>query len=181
MKRLYLLRHAQAMPAQPGGTDIERPLTPQGTADAAALGREMGRRGFSPDTIFCSEARRTRETLEGLAQSFGASLPQPVFSRKIYETGCEGLLEMIQNAQDTAKALLLVGHNPAIYELAAILGRHAPGSAGGRLAQGYAPGTLTAFDIPAERWADIDPDEARLVTLMSPIDYNAPDRPTRWM
>ncbi len=181
MKRLYLLRHAQAMPIVPGGTDIERPLTPQGREDAAMLGKTMAQRGFTPGHILCSEARRTRETLEGLTQTFGAALPQPIFSRAIYEAGRGGLLDTLHNAPENAGSILLIGHNPAIYELAVLLGHHATGSAGGRLAQGYAPGTLTAFDIPAEHWGTLDPEEAQLLALTSPIDYNAPDRPTRWM
>lgn len=181
MKRLYLLRHAQTMPGSPGGGDIDRALTPQGREDAAALGRDMARRGFMPDTILCSEARRTRETLEELAQNFGAALPSPAFSRAIYEAGRGELLAMIQSAPEEAGAILLIGHNPAIYELAALLGHHAEGSAGGRLAQGYPPGTLTVFEIPAAHWADLDPGAVRLVLLAGPIDYNAPERPTRWM
>lgn len=176
MKRLYLLRHAQAMPIEPGGGDFDRPLTPQGRADAAALGREITRRGFVPDLILCSEARRTRETLEGLN-----AVAQTKITRALYDASCGRILAAIQDAEDSAGSLLLISHNPGVYELAAMLGRHAPGSAGGRLTQGYAPGTLTVFDIPAERWAEINPDEAQLIALISPIDYNAPDRPTRWM
>ncbi|MCD8496669.1 MAG: hypothetical protein LRZ85_00395 [Alphaproteobacteria bacterium] len=47
MKRLYLLRHAQALSSSPTG-DKGRPLSPQGLADAAALGQMMVRKEYRP-------------------------------------------------------------------------------------------------------------------------------------
>jgi len=51
MKRLYLLRHAQA---NHGGTsDKLRSLTTQGHSDAASMGAVMARQNYVPDYILC--------------------------------------------------------------------------------------------------------------------------------
>ena len=67
MSRLYLLRHAKAGWALPGMRDFDRPLDASGRADAETMGAAMRSRGYVPDLTLCSNARRAKETLEGLA------------------------------------------------------------------------------------------------------------------
>ncbi|MCC6597578.1 MAG: histidine phosphatase family protein [Alphaproteobacteria bacterium] len=181
MKRLYLLRHAQALPAEDGQKDIQRALSPQGHTDSEALGREIAKQGFIlPDLIICSETRRTRETLEGVLHGLKAA-PETTYSSALYDASCGEVFSLIQHMDDEVKTLMLIGHNPAIYELAAMLGTNTPGGPSLRLHQGYPPATLCALDVPAGLWANIDPEDTHLAALLSPIDYNAPERPTRWM
>ena len=77
-KRLFLLRHASTAPRS-SGSDIDRVLSPQGHADAAALGAFMSEKGYIPDAVLCSPAPRTRQTLEEVRKS--VDMPMPV-SRK---------------------------------------------------------------------------------------------------
>ena len=51
----------------PGMRDFDRPLDAVGHADAEAIGAAMRAAGYMPDMTLCSNARRARETLEGLA------------------------------------------------------------------------------------------------------------------
>ena len=65
MRELILLRHAHAEPATTGQSDLDRPLSPQGLAEAEAVARWLKEQGLVPDRGLCSPARRTRETLGG--------------------------------------------------------------------------------------------------------------------
>ncbi len=67
MNRLFLLRHAKAGWALPGMRDFDRALDASGIADAELMGAVMRVRDFVPDLTLCSNAKRARQTLEGLA------------------------------------------------------------------------------------------------------------------
>ena len=49
MKRLYLLRHAKAEPAEPGQDDHARALTVRGMHDAGAMARYLRKNGAKLD------------------------------------------------------------------------------------------------------------------------------------
>ncbi len=178
MKRLYILRHAKA--ASPENTqDFDRPLATQGQEDAAALGKLIAKQSYMPGTVLCSTAKRTRETLEALALPASTKIE---YLEKIYDAAASDLLEMIQSTDDSAQSILLVGHNPAIHELALRLASEDSGlSLLQRLLQGYSPATLSVLDVPCKCWNDIQLGENFLINLLAPLDYNSPDRPTRWM
>ena len=63
MRELILLRHAHAEPARTGGADLDRPLSPEGLAEAESAGRWLRDNKLVPDRVLCSPSRRTRETL----------------------------------------------------------------------------------------------------------------------
>lgn len=129
-RRLVLLRHAKAEPPT-GVADFDRPLTADGHADSAAAGAWLARSGYLPDLVICSPARRARQTWHGVALGMAESRPveqtaarAPVvrYEAGIYQGGASDLLSLLQtSAADEAATVLVVGHNPAISELSALL------------------------------------------------------------
>jgi phosphohistidine phosphatase len=115
-KRLFLLRHALAVPPMTGAQDIARNLSPKGLEDAAALGKIMVQKGYIPDYILCSTAVRTRQTLEKLMES----LPKaPIeYVSDLYNCGTRCYVETIDSLKNNPANVLLIGHNPCIYEYA---------------------------------------------------------------
>ncbi len=177
MKQLFMLRHAQALPPE-SGEDRERKLSPNGLEDSKALGQDMAKKGYRPDFILCSPSVRTKQTLEGV---MGAMEEAPMdYPDILYNASAGDLLHLVQQADDSAQALLLVAHNPGIYELAARLTGSGSNTLMARLSGGYKPGTLSVLSCPCEKWTDIAPGENELTDLLEPLDYNAPARPTRW-
>ena len=71
MRELILLRHAHAEPAATGQPDMDRPLSPEGLAEAEAAGRWLAEQALIPDRVLCSPSRRTRETLEAVLARIG--------------------------------------------------------------------------------------------------------------
>jgi phosphohistidine phosphatase len=165
MKTLFILRHAEAA-SERGEGDFARALTPRGIDAAAALGRVMTERGYAPDFVLCSPARRTMQTLENVIQSI--KRPAIEYDRKIYETGHAGLMSLIQNFNDIYDSAMIVGHNPAIHQLAANMALDDSGLFIQGLAAGYAPGTLTVLSCPRARWADVMFAENKITDLIVP-------------
>ncbi len=177
-KRLFLLRHAMAS-SDFSGTDKERPLTPQGKEDAKALGKFMLHRSYMPELILCSNALRTRQTLESLNHHVGI---ENIDLRDVLYSGSTGdYLYEVQQVKDAYNNILLIAHNPSISELVRLLAAQGQESIIARLSDGYAPATLSVIECACDKWADIQPAENSLADYAAPIDYNAPARPTRWM
>jgi phosphohistidine phosphatase len=116
-RTLVLLRHAKA--ANPEGVaDADRPLTPRGHADAAAAGAWLVNRGYLPDLVICSPARRTRETWHALALPTGAEVDYP---EQAYWAGARDLLDLVAAVDGAVGTVLLIGHNPAMSGLSSLL------------------------------------------------------------
>jgi len=151
---LVILRHAKA--ANPEGVlDIDRPLTPRGHADAAAAGAWLTRRGYQPDLVLCSPARRTRETWHGVALALKAG-PAVRYADSVYNAATESLLDLVRGVDDTISMVLLIGHNPGLSQLSALLDPDASDPGGLRTA-GIAVHTVEGH------WVECGPEGAPLV------------------
>lgn len=114
MNKLYLLRHAKAGWALPGMRDFDRPLDASGLADAETLGAAMREARHVPDLTVCSNARRARETLEGVATH--ADTGRVVFTDALYIEDAAGYLDIIRR-NGAQGSLLVIGHNPMMEDL----------------------------------------------------------------
>lgn len=161
MIRLYLLRHAQAAPAE--GRDFDRILTKQGRADMRRLADLVRLEGWLPDHVLCSGARRTRETLALILPEADA-----VFEDALYDAMPGALYERLKNVPDDFKSVLLVAHNPGIHSLALFLAKPAQDEPFRVLSHGYDPGTLTVLDCACENWSDLQPRDNDLVRVAAP-------------
>jgi phosphohistidine phosphatase len=119
-RTLLILRHAKAVRESSGG-DKARPLNDRGLANASAAGRWLLAEGLIPDRVLCSTATRTRQTWQQVAASLGEAggRVQVSFDERVYDAGAGSLLGLIRECPDSVQTLLVVGHNPAVQELAA--------------------------------------------------------------
>ena len=123
--RVYILRHADAQPKAPGGTDAQRALSPGGVAQAQRLARDFAdacRRGDAPFDVpprfvISSPAERARVTAVTVAAAFGLT---PHCDDDLSCDGpADGPVRVLQRWFDAAPApVLLVGHNPTCAVLA---------------------------------------------------------------
>ncbi|MGB0719793.1 MAG: SixA phosphatase family protein [Bdellovibrionales bacterium] len=183
MKTLLLLRHAQALNTEAGGTDKDRKLSPKGISDAQALGALMARQSLIPALVLCSGAVRTRQTWDGVSKGLGDLDADSIDYLDAFYNAAPGvLLSEIQNISSDIDTVLVIAHNPGIHALAAMLANddNAPQMLT-RLTASYMPATLSVLECDIASWAEIKPYENRLAALHETIDYNADQRPTRWM
>ncbi len=158
MRELILLRHAHADPALPGQSDMDRPLSAEGLAEAESAGRWLRDQGLVPDCVLCSPARRTRETLEAVLGIVGY-VDQRLDAR-IYEA-TSGTLAALADEHREVGRLLLVGHNPGLERLAALM--HSGQSSDYR---GMPPGGIAVLTLRDE--ATIEPASADLSAFWWP-------------
>lgn len=158
MRELILLRHAHAEPAAPGQSDADRPLSPEGLAEAESAGRWLRDKGLTPDRVLCSPSRRTRETLEAVLGAVG--YVDQRLEPSIYEATPGTLMELADAHREVAR-LLMVGHNPGFEQLAALL--HSGQSGDYR---GMPPAGIAVLELPAQ--AALEPGIARLSAFWWP-------------
>lgn len=171
MLRLLLLRHAKAQPAEPGIADRDRPLSSRGVAAAKAMGRFMRQAGLRPDLVLCSPARRARDTWALVTAELDAR-PRVLIEEAIYDFGADDrLLEAIRRQADASRAVLIVGHNPALEGLALRLAVGGDAALRARMARKYPTAALAVIDFEAESWRAID--SGRLTGFTRPQDLPA--------
>jgi len=162
MKRIYLLRHAEAQP--PGNApdrDIDRSLSDRGHRDAARVGRHAAVCGWEPDRILCSEAVRARQTAEALAAAW-ARAPPIEADPALYQAGAQGLLEYLRSLPETEACVLLVGHNPSVQEVAVHVAATGDAVAYARMRAKFPTAALAVLDLDIQRWSGLGPGCAEL-------------------
>ncbi len=185
-RKLVLLRHAKS--AWPDVPDHERPLAGRGIRTAPVMGRWLRDAGLVPDQVLCSTARRARETWQ-FAQAGLAATPPVSFEDRIYDATATELLALIREVPPATGTLLLIGHNPAIEDLALMLAA-APDAARPSTAR-PGSGTASSGDLermrakfptaaiavlqPAETWRALAQGRARLTAFVTPRDLPAQD------
>ena len=151
------------------------------------MGRWLRAASCVPNRVLCSTARRARETWQ-LAQPGLAAAPPVTFDQGIYEGTAAELLALVRRVSAETGTLLLMGHAPAIQDLAVMLVTAAPGAAA-RTAPGAAgpddlermrakfPTAAIAVLEPAGTWHDLAPEQAWLTAFVTPRDLAGRRRP----
>ncbi len=167
MKTLLLLRHAKSSRDNPLLADFDRPLAPRGERDAPRMGLALAARRWLPDHALVSPALRTRQTWALVA----AQLPAPPavrFAETLYGATAEKLLAEVRRTTDGVNTLIVVGHNPGLEELAAMLaGDGSDPVALALLREKFPTGAAARFRFDGG-WASLT--AARLVELLRPAD-----------
>ncbi|MDR0664665.1 MAG: histidine phosphatase family protein [Helicobacteraceae bacterium] len=117
MKTLVLMRHAKA---EKGKNDRERALTNEGREEAIAIAEKLAENGCKPDIVLVSDARRARETALIVADILGA-LDRVKTEESLYEGESREYIRAIDSIALRCESALIIGHNPAISDAAAIL------------------------------------------------------------
>lgn len=175
-RTLVLLRHAKS--AWPDVPDHERPLARRGQRDAPVMGGWLRAAGYLPDQVLCSTARRARETWQ-LAQTTLAGTASVSFDRGLYLASAGQVLDLIRRVPSAAGTLLVVGHDPALPDLALALAAAAlparAGAASGaarradydRMRVKFPTAAIAIFECTGT-WDQLTPGSARLASFVTP-------------
>jgi len=169
-KTLYVLRHATTQNHGASG-DKSRHLAPTGIKEADALGQFMVKNKYLPSVALCSSAIRTRETLETLNAHLNIT---DIRHLDILYSGSTGdYLYEIQQVHDDHDNILIVAHNPCIYELVILLAAQGDDAVLQKASLGYSPASLSVIECVCDKWEDIQPVINTLLNLVNPSDYNS--------
>jgi phosphohistidine phosphatase len=116
---LVLIRHAKS-DWSANAPDLQRPLNRRGQRQAPESGRWLAEHLQPIELAVVSPAQRARSTWDLVAAQL--SDPPPVtVDERAYTFDARGLLPIIRDIPDDLGIVALVGHNPAMEELASHL------------------------------------------------------------
>lgn len=118
-RTLIVVRHAKSDRDAPV-SDLERPLAPRGRRQAPETGRWIADHLEPPDLAVVSPAVRAQQTWELVSAELPAPTPTHV-DPAAYTFDGEVLLDVVRGFSADAGTVLLVGHSPAVDELAKAL------------------------------------------------------------
>lgn len=162
MKRLHIVRHGAAQSSYEAGSDFARRLTPRGIARMQAVSRWLQGQPdtVAPQRIVASAAPRAWETAAIYAETF--ALPDHALTkvRELYRGGPNDYLDiLIRSLPDDISCAMIVGHNPAVSGLLAVL----TGAMAGEYLMRKGDAACVAFDVPDDAsWQEIYASEGKL-------------------
>jgi phosphohistidine phosphatase len=147
---LFLLRHAIAVDQSfmTGGSDAERPLSPEGKKKMKSIARGMKALELSFDLIVSSPYVRARETAEIVAREFGLEHALEYSPRLEVGGDTAGLVAEIAARAKDLNDVLLVGHEP---QLSKLISHLLSGNSGLSITMKKAG--LCKLDVPRLRYA----------------------------
>jgi phosphohistidine phosphatase len=171
MKRLFLLRHAKAQPADGSTEDFDRTLLLSGMQDASAMARYLRKGDYKLDLILCSAAARTTQTAELVLQEMASEVE---YRDALYLAEAAKLVAAVRGAPATVTNLMLVGHNPGLENAATLLARE-PVRRKERarheaLEEKFPTSALAILDFDVGRWRDVQKGAGKLVDFVRPRD-----------
>lgn len=157
------MRHCKSDWEQDGLDDFDRPLSHRGLSDARRMGRFLRKAGLTPDALIASPSARTRRTARILASR--AELRSPIaWEQSLYGADADAYVALLIGLEESITMPLVVGHNPALEHLVALL---TGGSV--RLPTGAMLLLHTGTELnPLRRWSDLSPGSFTLAWLVTP-------------
>ena len=175
MKSLHLLRHAKSSWKDPGLNDHDRPLSKRGRQTAKMMAAYLRRAKIAPDLVICSTAVRAQQTLDPIAKA--KKPPRVILEREIYGGTQQALWEQLWNLPESAKSVLLIGHNPALRDLARELAQADLNKLLPSTDEKFPTGAMASFRFDGA-WKALEPHRAVLASLNVLCPYHGlPGRP----
>lgn len=164
MKQLFLIRHAKSSWADDSLSDRDRPLNARGQSQLAPLGVALAHQGVFAGEVHASIATRAQATLTGvLPRTFPET--RVTICTELYTFDYEKLLHWLQGAGDQ-DAIAIIGHNPALLELAQWLLKQSPAQ--------LPTGSFMHLRIPVDHWHQLEKakGKGKLETLLTPQQFS---------
>ncbi|WP_162793243.1 SixA phosphatase family protein [Streptomyces globosus] len=162
---IVIVRHGKAVPKHTAA-DPDRDLTARGRRDAGAAGRWLEQSGHRVDLAVSSTSLRTRRTWQMMLPHLSAP-PPAYYTEELYHADAGGLLAVLRRQAPELSGILLVGHNPAVHELAAALAGSGTKNLRNHLDQAFPTSSIAVLTV-SRPWDGIGPGTARLADLWTP-------------
>lgn len=164
-KTLILFRHAKSS-WEENVEDHDRPLADRGRKASPLMARWLVEEKLIPALTLVSTSRRTQETWTLLSSEIGKM--QKRDNADIYEAPAGRILDVIHGVEPSVDRLMVVGHNPGLEDLAALLMKDDGGEAGSRLTRKFPTAAIAVLALPIDDWTELAPGIASLEQFVSP-------------
>lgn len=167
MKTIHLLRHAKSSWSDPDLSDRDRPLNSRGKRAVLLMIEPLWKAGCRFENVYCSPAKRARHTIRRISKSLNGEGIFWTTDEELYTFEADRLLQWLQDRDESLDNVMLVGHNPAITELANLLGDQAIDNVP----------TCGYVQLQAEvaSWQKLKSGSARTVTFLYPKMFDIED------
>lgn len=163
MKDLFLIRHAKSSWTDDTLSDIDRPLNKRGRRQVRAMVRPLLELGALDGDIHVSHACRARQTIEGLLEQMPdhGLVARIHFEPELYTFRHKHLLKWLRQLEGNPDSLTIIGHNPALTDLAsALAGTETPD---------MVTAAVTHLKIPVDTWSQLRKGQAEPVRYLPPV------------
>jgi len=161
MKKLTLIRHAEAASANTNQTDFDRSLTERGQFQVDCMAKLLEKQGFNFDQMYCSGAQRAVSTAETIYDVLSPN-KLPIREKPLlYHVDLEHLYRFIETIDSAIEHAVLVSHNPGLSYLLSDLLREP--------IQGMDTCAVAQLQLNINDWIEVQTHCAQL------LSYNTPD------
>lgn len=165
---LLLMRHGKAEGGS-GQPDHARALAEKGEAQARLVGEYLAAQSVQVSRVLVSDALRTTQTWEAAASMMPGFDGEVSFHEEIYAGGAGELLALVHGIEARHSVILVIGHEPTISTLSALLADD--DSDPGAVAQariGMPTGGLAVLSGVAGSWDELQEESLTLHTIVRP-------------
>jgi len=115
-KQIILLRHGKSDWNSGESRDHARPLNDRGRRDVPKVAKWLGSLDINPAVILCSDAKRTRDTLDLILEDSGWDEKEIEIRilPELYLASSSTIRNYIQEVLSRHDSVLVVGHNPGM-------------------------------------------------------------------
>lgn len=113
MRSVVLIRHTKSDWTN-AVDDFDRPIREDRKEDARLIAREIARRGFRPDYIVSSPARRTLQTAKLICQEWDYKYADLIQDKTLYESTPYEIIQHLRGLDDKIQNAVVICHNPSI-------------------------------------------------------------------
>lgn len=165
MRTLWILRHAKAVPHSP--RDHGRGLAARGRRQCEELAAHLPDMKQTPTLVLTSSATRALETAEGILPGLGADA-EVVVEPGLYQADADDVIALVGQVDDALTEVMVVGHNPTIYELVLLLLDPADTAGRKKVEPGLTTAALAVVSVDVDRWAQVAARHGHLEKLFVP-------------
>lgn len=159
-RELLLLRHGKARKRKLG-SDFDRPIADAGKRGAQRTATWIWRNDLMPDYVISSPAARALETARKACKAMGMGPQGIIEDPRIYDATTHELLQILGDVPQSARRVLLVGHNPGLRKLLCYL----DGVNDERLPKA----ALAQLELP-DSWQQLAPGSGRSLNQVRPAE-----------
>lgn len=160
MKKLTLIRHAEAAPPKGNQTDFDRSLTDHGQHQADIMAKKLKKQHFTFDEMYCSGAQRALSTAQTIYHALSPN-QRPIREKSfLYHVNLEYLYRFIETIDNDIEHAVLVSHNPGLSYLLSDLLREP--------IQNMNTCTVAQLQLNINDWIEIQSNCAQLLSIDAP-------------
>ena len=165
---LLLMRHGKAENSS-GQPDHERALAERGQSQARLVGEYLAAQNVEVSRVLVSDSTRTAQTWEGVRSQMTDFDGEVTSHEEIYSGGPSELLSLVRGVAPEHAVVLVIGHEPTISSLSALLvddDSDAGATAQARI--GMPTGSMSVLSGSLENWEALGEDALTLHTIVRP-------------